>query len=348
MKKFILSMVALMIVTISYAQNMLVATLTHGDEITMYYGNGALYQAHNAAQSGDVINLSGGSFAPVKITKGITLRGTGIDDVSPTYLSGDFSIEVPSTETNRLTMEGIRCPGQITMSGDCSNPYFVKCRFTKLYSKSFSMKNATFVNCIINNCELNGSGTLQFINSDVTLYRLDSAGALFKNCLIEIGYSGTSYNEIFKSQIYNSIIYQTKQTSDIDNSKSSGLSYSKYDFPSSTSCHNCLFIGYKYSIVRSDSGSSGNYSVHHDDTNAFTKVFKGYEDGDSKLFYNYELTDEAKKKYLGDDGTEVGIYGGVLPYSSIPSYPRITKMNVANKTTADGKLSVEIEVSAAE
>lgn len=343
-------MVALMIVTISYAQNMLVATLTHGDEITMYYGNRALSQAHNAAQSGDVINLSGGSFAPVKITKGITLRGTGIDDVSPTYLSGDFSIEVPSTETNRLTMEGIRCPGKITMSGDCSNPYFVKCRFTNLFSTSFSMKNATFVNCIIIKCELKGSGTLQFINSDVTLDELNPSGALFKNCLIESGYSGTNNKYIYRSQIYNSIIYQTKQTSDINNSKNIGglNSYSDYDFPSYTSCHNCLFIGYKYSIVRSDSGSSGNYSVHHDDTNAFTKVFKGYEDGDSKLFYNYELTDEAKKKYLGDDGTEVGIYGGVLPYSSIPSYPRITKMNVANKTTADGKLSVEIEVSAAE
>lgn len=343
MKKFILSMVAFMVATISYAQNMLVATLTHGDEITMYYGNWALYQAHNAAQSGDVINLSGGSFASVKITKGITLRGTGIDDVSPTYLSGDFSIEVPSTETNRLTMEGIRCSGKITMSGDCSNPYFVKCRFTNLYSGSFSMKNATFVNCIIGHCSLKGGGTLQFINSDVTLDELNPSGALFKNCLIESAYSGQN-KYIYYSQIYNSIIYQTKNTSDIDNSSN----LNNYDFPSSTSCHNCLFIGYRYSIVRSDSGSSGNYSVHHDDTNALTKVFKGYEDGDSKWFYNYELTDEAKKKYLGDDGTEVGIYGGVLPYSSIPSYPRITKMNVANKTTADGKLSVEIEVSAAE
>ena len=62
----------------------------------------------------------------------------------------------------------------------------------------------------------------------------------------------------------------------------------------------------------------------------------------------FELTEEAKTKYLGTDGTEVGIYGGLLPYNSTPSYPQITKMNVANKTTADGKLSVEIEVSATE
>lgn len=346
MKKFILSMVALMIATISYAQNMLVATLTHGDEITMYYGHRALSQAHNAAQSGDVINLSGGSFASVKITKGITLRGTGIDDVSPTYLSGDFSIEVPCTETNRLTMEGIRCPGKITMSGDCSNPYFVKCQFTSLYSNSFSMRNATFVNCIINGCSISGlNGTLQFINSYVVGAYLSNSASFFKNCLIRMGEKGVNDNQNKNMQIYNSIIYQTiNMTSDFKPTNSISNNY----FPSSTSCHNCVFIGYYYSQNSSDSGSSDNYYVHHDDTNAFTKVFKGYEDGGSTLFYNYELTDEAKKKYLGDDGTEVGIYGGVLPYNSIPSYPRITKMNVANKTTADGKLSVEIEVSAAE
>ena len=62
----------------------------------------------------------------------------------------------------------------------------------------------------------------------------------------------------------------------------------------------------------------------------------------------FELTDEAKTTFLGTDGTEVGMYGGVLPYNSTPSYPQITKVNVANKTTADGKLSVEIEVSATE
>ena len=59
-----------------------------------------------------------------------------------------------------------------------------------------------------------------------------------------------------------------------------------------------------------------------------------------------DLTEEAKGKYLGTDGTPIGMYGGIMPFNMIPSYPRITKMNVANKTTADGKLSVEIEVSA--
>lgn len=62
----------------------------------------------------------------------------------------------------------------------------------------------------------------------------------------------------------------------------------------------------------------------------------------------YELTDEAKQEYVGNDGTEIGIYGGNLPWSTRILSPQITKCNVASKTTADGKLSVDIEVKAAE
>ena len=59
----------------------------------------------------------------------------------------------------------------------------------------------------------------------------------------------------------------------------------------------------------------------------------------------YKLTDEAAAKYLGTDGTQVGMYGGASPFSPIPNYPRIKKFNVASQPTADGKLDVEIQVS---
>jgi hypothetical protein len=62
----------------------------------------------------------------------------------------------------------------------------------------------------------------------------------------------------------------------------------------------------------------------------------------------YELTNEAKTEYVGQDGKEMGIYGGNLPFETRILSPQITKCNVAAKTTADGKLSVDIEVKAAE
>lgn len=80
---------------------------------------------------------------------------------------------------------------------------------------------------------------------------------------------------------------------------------------------------------------------------AFFKTYTG-----ASLNYldsqNFQLTEAAKTQYLGMDGTEVGIYGGSLPFDPVPSNPQITKCNVAAKSTADGKLSVDIEVKAAE
>lgn len=74
------------------------------------------------------------------------------------------------------------------------------------------------------------------------------------------------------------------------------------------------------------------------------KTFKGtYTDTQT-----FELTDEAKAQYLGTDGTEVGIYGGSLPFTTESSLPKIKKFNVASKSTEDGKLKVEIEVSGVE
>ena len=63
---------------------------------------------------------------------------------------------------------------------------------------------------------------------------------------------------------------------------------------------------------------------------------------------NFELKEDAKTTYPGDDGKELGIYGGNLPFTPNPTNPKITKFNVASKSTADGKLSVDIEVKAAE
>ena len=37
----------------------------------------------------------------------------------------------------------------------------------------------------------------------------------------------------------------------------------------------------------------------------------------------FELTDAAKTKYIGTDGTEVGLYGGEYPWTKKPSSPRV-------------------------
>ena len=301
----------------AFAQNTLVATLTHGDEIRMFYGTNALQQACSAATHGDVINLSGGNFQSTKITKAVAVRGTGIHDANPTYIVNDFDVEIPANVTEKLSFEGCRITNTMTIKGTLSNAYFLKNSLAgvSVFSSNGKMDNGMFVNCDVYGMSLYGQSTAQIINSYVEHFSNSGKLASFVNCVINTN----GYAHLNKCcQFVNCIMY--------------GMSGGY--FPSTCSAMNCVDVsGYKNAL--------NNISLKENCSYAGMDIFQ-----ESNVWN--DLTDEAKAKYLGIDGTPVGKFGGMIPYNMTPSYPQITKMNVAAKTTADGKLSVEIGVSAAQ
>ena len=301
----------------AFAQNTLVATLSHGDEIRMFYGTNALQQACSAATHGDVINLSGGKFQSTKITKAVAVRGTGIHDANPTYIVNVFDVEIPANVTEKLSFEGCRITNRMTIKGTLSNAYFLKNSLAdvSVFSSNGKMDNGMFVNCDVYGMSLYGQSTAQIINSYVEHFSNSGKLASFVNCVINTN----GYAHLYKCcQFVNCIMY----------GMSGGC------FPSTCSAMNCVDVsGYKNAL--------NNMSLKENCSYAGMDIFQG-----SNVWK--DLTDEAKAKYLGIDGTPVGKFGGMIPYDMTPSYPQITKMNVAAKTTADGKLSVEIGVSAAQ
>lgn len=326
MKKLFFTLVAaMMAATATFAQSTLVATLTHGENVTMFYGTYALHDAHNAAVSGDIINLSGGGFQPVDITKAITLRGVGIDDALPTKITSGFNINTPSDGSYRLTMEGVRCES-VNVKGS-SNPYFLKCCFSSL-SVYDSSNKVMIVNCkVLNAFYLGGYNSCQILNSYIKCYYCnDNSQASVVNCILEIP-SSSYIGDFRNTQLLNCIAYCTGN-------------HGGRSIQSTSIANNCIAINCSSFFNNSQTNPNCNHSTYAEIFKSFTG---GYSDTET-----FELTDEAKTKYLGTDGTQIGLYGGLMPYTSIPSYPRITKMNVASKTTADGKLSVDIEVSAAQ
>lgn len=328
MKKLFLSLVALVAATVSFAQNTLVATLSHGEDVSMYYGVNALKNAVNAAVSGDVINLSGGAFQAVNITQGITLRGTGVDNTLPTIINNAFSINVASSDTCRFSMEGIRCTGTIKME-TLNNANYMKCKFSSfLFDDSSQIKDVTYMNCRLEyekGFVLRGHCSVTFLNSYVAGFNNQAENtsfATFINCVI-FPYSAGDYPEYIKSSsLLNCIIWN-------DNL------YNDSRLPSTSTAISCISINFNNLFKNSQVNQNCKEST-------LQEVFRRWADWD------FVLTDEAKTKFIGIDDTEVGIHGGVMPFSWTPSYPQITKMNVAYRTTADGKLSVEIEVSATE
>lgn len=322
------------------AQSSMLATLSHEGEISVFYGANALKDAHTAAAHGDVITLSSGSFNAVDITKAITLRGAGVNtDVSrnvyPTIITGDFSIAVVDNAAHNLTIEGIFNNFTITIKNGLDNATFIKDRFKKVtYSGSTSsFKNNRFIHCKV-------------VETLTTVSNSRSNSLSFMNC-----YIGTLLNQECPTILHNSIV-GGKEERILDIYKyctfynciiiASPSNVYNNVLDASNSVYNCITTNCPTDIYKNITSNS-NYIIQKIDGVFKTFRVKGYSEEET-----FELLDDVKTKYLGTDGTQIGIHGGSYPYSSITTNPQITKCIVAPRSTADGKLSIDIEVKAGE
>lgn len=319
MKKLFSLLSMLSISMAVFSQSSLLATLSHEGDISIFHGSSALGDALAAAEHGDIITLSSGRYDAVDIDKAITLRGAGMEEdaakgIQPTRIVGDFTISVSEDVASGLSVEGIYNTEKITIVGIPNNTIFQKCSFYEIGCDISDSHPLTIIHCKINgSIVFNSDSSGSLINSYIRYVRNDTRALELTNCYV------SDPIDVNNSVFTNCILLS---------------SWNGY-FPLSESnmCYNCVGLG----SVLSKVSQSTNTSLKQEKFNAMFK---------ENTFY--ELTDEAKTIYLGNDGTEVGLYGGNLPYSTHILSPQITKCNVAAKTTADGKLSVDIEVKAAE
>ena len=307
-----------------------IATLSHEGEIKTFYGGNALIDAHESAVSGDVITLSAGSFNAVDFTKPITVRGAGMgikvsendsNYTAPTIILGDFNIDANADSASYFVLEGVINENEVTLSG-VNNAQLIRCN---LHDVFYSGGKRVFANTTLFNCYINGSlgtnGNTNTTLSATASYIRDFYGDYsktnafqFTNSIID---SNNMYNA-YHSSFFNCILIQREA--------------SKTSLPPNSIAFNSLWVGgHKANPFNISSATAHSNYISPNDSVFVPGTF-------------YQLTDEAKK-YLGADGTEVGIYGGNVPFNPTPTIPQITKFNVASKTSADGKLSVDITVA---
>lgn len=302
------------------AQTSQVATLLHDGQLSIFYTGMALQQAYEGAVDGDVITLSAGMFNAVNIEKNITIRGAGMGltasgkETASTIIDGIFDVSNPAIEGQGLTLEGLNFTDYIYYD-TLNNVTISKCRFSKnvdYYSGGSRLCNGLVVS--------------QSIFEMAP--KFDTATATFTNCL-------------FKDALY-----------------TGGGSKSSYEF------NNCILIDDQSVLFLKSSINNSiiscpnihNTANNHGVKNCILVVETGVADltgrnhfieSLDKIFKDgsfYELTDEALQ-YKGSDGRQVGIHGGALGFDPVPAVPQIVKFDVPSKTTADGKLSVDIEIA---
>ena len=315
MKKTLLRLMMLFVAAVLtnnvFAQGSLLATLNHEGTISTFYGSQAWKNAHDAAANGDVITLSSGTFVAVNITKAITVRGAGmgIDSTAvsePTVITGDFTINIAEPGSNRLTLEGIYCNHKIYYT-NVVNPLFLKCRLKKIsynYAEDV-LKDASFIHCrITENLNLGTNCSASCVNSVIQApYSSNSSTSNFEfiNCVIV--FTGSPLYSVSSSSFKN-CIFRSVYTSD-------------YVSGSSTA-YNCVGLG-STNIFKNVTNATNKI------VSDYASLFKTYTGANLDLLdsENFQLTDAAKTQYLGTDGTEIGIYGGSLPFDPTTSNPQI-------------------------
>lgn len=289
------------------------ATLKHNDSISVYYGANAFVQAYNAAVNGDVITLSDGVFNcnNIDVRKGITLRGNGACGDTSRNARGTYFLDLLHVsnlgDSLQFSAEGI-------YFREFSSSHSYNIKLTRCHITSCGGDGIQAVNCVMRGCS--GSSSYQNIYTNCVLNGIPNF-SICNNCIMK----GNSPSNTIA---YNNCIV-------IRENLSGGSSLN------SGAVRDCILIGGFTAITPA---SSGNVAM------SISDVFENW-DGNTITtdLETYVLKSSVSDTIVGFDGSEVGIFGGFMPFEKwTPTYSVIKRCNVSNRTTADGKLSVDIEV----
>ena len=317
MKRTFLLICTILCANVLMAQEQL-ATLKHNDSIRVYYGADAFKQAYNAAVNGDVITLSDGIFNTTNVRKGITLRGNGACGDTSRNAIGTYFLDGLSVtglgDSLQFSAEGIyfRTFTATTSGMDASyNTKLTKCRITSCVGYGIQA-----VNCVMDGCDGSSSHTNIYANCVLNGFPDYST---CNNCIMKVTTNGSYSSE---HHAYNNCI---------------AINTTTYSHSLRGAVMDCICIG---RFSNTSPASSRNVTM------SISDVFENWDGNTiSTDLETYVLKSSVSDTIVGFDGSEVGIFGGLMPFEKwTPTYSVIKRCNVSNRTTADGKLSVDIEV----
>jgi len=308
------------------------ATLEHNGATQVFYGQNSFVDAYNASVNGDQIYLSAGVFAsPSTLVKGVKVYGTGYFPIEGKQTQvGDLQI---AKGADSLRLEGLYINGNIKYNGPNEIDYvkIVRCRLG-------SVNFATITNhCSFEEC---------FISNDI-LFSTRPNNFLLRNSIIQSQVSYINSNALIEGNIF-------MPSSNYENGWEANFLSVKYSI-----IQNNIFLGTSnlfYDLGNANTNTvnknlfvSSNPEGVNKATNytgvAQTAIFVN-QTGDA-ISYSHDYHLKTPETYIGTDGTQVGIYGGLsFKEKGIPSNPYIESKDVAPTTETNGNLKINISVKA--
>ena len=329
-KQLLLSCAIVLLCTIvSVAQNP-VATLEHAGATQVFSGQNSFVEAYNASANGDQIYLSTGFFTPPPaIEKGIKIIGAGhfpdsLSVAKRTFVMGGLTI---NKGADSLRLEGMYINGDIRYQGDASINYvkIIRCRLVNANFNSNST-NASKNHCSFEECFIEGQIDFSNYGESLNIYH-----SVISSRLNNISGSALIEGNLF--MFYEYLLININGSLIKNNIILSHLFHPNYSSTSNTITNNLFVLS---SIDFGTNSSSNNYlGVPQAD------IFINQTGNAIDYTHDYHLKNP--EKYIGTDGTQVGLYGGTTPFKEkgLPSNPQVIKKNIADQTDANGNLPIK-------
>lgn len=333
-KRVMISLLVLCCTLLAKAQNdVAIATLQHGDNVSVFKGSSALASALAAAsdQGGDVITLSEGTFTAATITKPVSIYGAGFETDNAkgtqlTTISGNLTVgKGDNTTLSNVHLEGFYLDGSLNVGGQYNTGPLENLRVVKVMAKSMYAQS-TSSNTSFDQCIIMGSFDCDRAGGASGIYDFN-----FRNCIMSCGsfryYTQASSSIVLDHCIFNANHLSNSTTGAPFNNSHSNLlrlrnsiyikasgSGGAYGWPSGSDIKNCI----------SDSDISGFENCYQV---AINDIFKDGENGTYSSNRTYELNPELSSSWIGNDNTEIGIHGG-NGWSKVPSTPVVKSMQL--------------------
>jgi hypothetical protein len=326
----ILFVIVLMAVT-GFAQKV---ALHSASGVRHFTGADAFRNAYTASVSGDTIYLPGGSFTQTEngyIDKTLTIFGAGHYPDSTavtgkTFINGFITLR---TGADNFYIEGVEITGNFTLTANQSvnNVTVRNCKidgsFNATGTTNPSMNLCLIGNVFMSNIDIQNVQNALISNNIIIGVISNSTGNLISNNILLSSTTTSLITVGIHNVVSNNIIVKTSISSN-----GQGNQFLNNLIVAATPNYGTNPI------------TSGNYTgIPQAD------IFVNQTGFAFNYAHDYHL--QNPEIYLGTDGTEVGIYGGIFPYKegAVPSNPHIQSATIA-PTTNEGKLNVKVKARA--
>lgn len=330
MRLFILFLASIFTVQIM-AQKAVLLKKANGQQ-QAFYGNEPFIDAYTSATHGDTIYLPGGIFSSPDFDKRLAIYGAGHYPDSTmatdkTILANAFRI---GSNADSLLLEGMQFNSAITVDADAN--YVVLRRNSLMSSINFPYAP------VCSNPRMEANIFRSFV------YLTYAANALLVNNIFEGPVTSAKNGDLFRNNIFITSSYPIqsctytvfennvfKYNNDPNFLQNAGNTYNTFSYNLFT-CEPVWWLN----------PSNNNNYINADPLTIMVNQ-TGYVFDYS---HNYHL--QSPGTFLGADGTQCGIYGGLFGYKegAVPANPHIRQKTIANTTDINGNLNVSITVAA--